>query len=554
MLYFINMRKGKIFYGSLLCGSLLVMSACVDDKYDLDDIDTSTAIKLDNLVVPVNLESIYLDQVLKVDDDDPSNPIIIYNEDGKNKYAIHKGGEFIADPLFLRLLEATSFATINAFPVPLSGNQMEAFSTDYEYVIGAGKVDNSIVRIYKMGISVPMEIDLQFYYNASNGIPEISNLVLSIPDSFTAFYNGNEFTNGEVAVNIVNGKLDNPILVYAIDFENGIEPIGEEGARSLIFSGKIGIKSGNVLSSTENLMANFSMSPFTANEISGEINYQIEAPEFEGVSLEDLPDFLRDGDSKLIIQNPQLYLNFGNPTTADFYTSLIIEPVGNGGETLNFQMDGFKESVILATDFNNLAYANDYPGAMWIDDYEVKTKFPYILYGEGLPEYINFSLGTTYVRGDVLNLTLGENLNVGGKYTFFTPLAFEATSQIIYQKSETDFFGDDMEAVNVTNLQLSAYPSTNLPFDLELIVYPLDKDGNHIYSNGKVVSASGFVKANANGSEILDINLNTPFSGLDGVEYQVKAEFMNDEALSPDQYIKLDKIRAKVTGEYVTKL
>lgn len=550
------MRKRKLSYGSLILGSLVMLSACVDDKYDLDDIDTTTAIKLDNLVVPVNLESIYLDQVLKVDEDDPENPVIIFtNENGKRNYAIKKGGEFTADPLFLKLLEATSYASVKDFTLPVVGNQIQSISTDYEYVIGAGKVDNSIVRIYKMGISIPMEIDLKFSYSASSGVPEISKLVLEIPQSFTAFYNGSEFSNGEVPVNIVNGSLDSTIKVYAMDFgENGIEPTGEPGAKSLVFSGKIGIKSGIVDSSAEGLMAAFSMSPFTANEISGEINYQLETPEFEGVSLEDLPDFLREGESKLIIQNPQLYLNFGNPTTADFYTSLMIEPMGNGGEALNFPMNGFRESVILAADFTDLPYKNDYPGAMWIDDEEVKTKLPYILYGDGLPEYINFSLGTTFVRGDVLNLTLGENLGVGGKYTFFTPLAFNATSQILYQKKETDFFGDDMKDVKVTQLQLSAYPTTNLPFDLELTVYPLDKEGNHIYSNGKEVSASGIVKANANGSEILDINLNNPFTGLDGVEYQVSAVFMDDEALSPDQFIKLDKIRAKVTGEYVTKL
>lgn len=532
-----------------------MLSSCVDDNYDLDDIDTTTAIKFDNLVVPVNLESIYLDQVLKVDDEDPSNPVIIFTDgQGKQRYAIKKGGEFKAEPVFLKLLEATSYASVNSFPLPINGNQIQEITTEYEYLIGAGKVDNSIVRIYKMGLMNPMEINLEFKYSSSNNIPQITNLVLEIPESFTAYYKGAEFTNGEVGVDIVNGELDSPILVYAMDFGNGIEPSGEAGSKSLQFKGNIGIKSGTVNSSADGLMASFSMSPFTANEISGEINYEIETPEFEGISLEDLPDFLREGESSLIIQNPQLYLNFGNPTTADFYTSLIIEPIGNGGETLTFPMDGFSESVILAADYSFLPYVNEYPGAMYLNNEEVTSQLPYILYGEGLPEYINFSLGTSYIRGDVLNLTLGDELNIGGKYTFFSPLAFEASSRILYQKTETDFFGDDMEAVNVTNLELSAFPSTNLPFDLTLTVYPLNKEGNHIYSNGKEISAYGIVKANANGSEILDINLSTPFTGLDGVEYKVSAIFMDDEALSPDQFIKLDHIRAKVTGEYVTKL
>lgn len=544
------MKKRKIYSVPLLLGGLFLFSACTDDNYDLSDIDTTTAIKFDNLVVPVNLDNIYLDQVLKIDDEDPENPVVVYTDGyGKQKYAIKIGGEFRSDPIYISQLTATDYASVNAFPVPTEGKNIVSFATDFQYTIGEGNVDDAIQRIYRMGLINPMEINLHFYYISSIEIPQISELILEIPESFTAFYKGAEFSNGEVSVNIIDGNLDQPVYVYAIDFGGGVEPTGPNGAKNLVFEGKIGIKSGYINSTPEGITADFSLSPFRANEISGAINYGVESPVLEPVSLENLPDFLREGESRLIIQNPQLYIYFGNPTTADFFTNLNIEPLGNGGNAIDVTMKGFQESIILASDTGDLTLAGEYPGAIYQKEESLKN----ILYGEGLPEYINFSLFDTFVRGDVLNLTLGEYLGVDGKYTFFTPLAFGADSQIIYQKSETDFFGDDMKAVNVEHLQLSAYPTTNLPFDVELTVYPLDKEGNHIYSNGKEVMASGLVNAHADGSKILDLNLDTPFTGLDGVEYRVSTIVRNEEALSPDQFIKLDKIRAKVTGEYVTK-
>ena len=548
------MKYVGIYSSLILTGSMLLLTGCTDDKYDLSDIDTTTAIKLNNLVVPVNLESIYLDQVFKIDDDDPSNPLMVFTDNsGKRMFAIKIEGDFSADPVYLNELEAKSYASISSLPLTTNGNNINPGEVSYQYNIGAGEVDNSIERIYRMGLSKPMAINLEMNYANSNSIPEISNLVLIIPESFTATYHGSEFSNGEVPVTMVNGALDEPIYVYALDFGNGVEPTGSEGNKSLVFEGKLGIKSGMVSSTSSGLTANFSMSPFTADQISGAINYGIEAPEFEEVSLEGLPDFLREGDSKLIISNPQIYLNFGNQTGAQFFSQLNINPMGNGGNAVSIPMEPFVQSLILAANVNDLALRNDFPDAILQQDNTGGLQN--VLYGEGLPERIDFSLTDTYLRGDVLNLSLGAEYQIYGNYAFFTPLAFEASSQIIYQDKETDFFGDDMEAVNVTQLQLSAYPTTNLPFEVELTVYPLDKDGNHIKDqNGNVVMASGIVEANANGSRLLDINLNQPFTGLDGVEYRVSAVVMNNESLSPDQFIKLDNIRARVTGEYVTKL
>ena len=60
---------------SLLCRSLLVLgflpivAGCVDDNYDLSDIDTTVGVTVDQLVIPINLDEITLGNIITIDDD-----------------------------------------------------------------------------------------------------------------------------------------------------------------------------------------------------------------------------------------------------------------------------------------------------------------------------------------------------------------------------------------------------------------------------------------------------------------------------------------------------
>ena len=544
------MLNKKIIYSPLLLGCLLSMTSCFDDKYDLDDIDTTSAIKLDNLIVPVRLETIELNDVLKIDDEDPDNPVVVFTaSDGSQYYAIRKNGEFEADPVYIDMIDATSYASISNLPVGVTNGEIQPASIQFEYLIGSGKVDSSIIKVNRLGMNEanPMNIDLRLSYQGSLSLPVVQDLVIVIPKTFTAYYKGQEVVDGRVNVTIKDGQLDQPIKVYAMDFEEegGIIP-GPD--RSLEFTGKIGVASGKVPSGSEGLSAQFSMSPFTADMISGEINYEIEAPEIEPVSLGDLPDFLAEGETNLIISNPQLYLYFGNPVGAPFTGDLKITPYGNGGKGLEETLNPFNETIILAANINDLALVSQYPGAVAQEAKDLQT----ILSGSGLPESIEFKLDNTFMRGVVPNLSLGTDMQINGNYTFFAPLAFEANSQIIYSKKENDFFGDDMKDIEVELLELSCSPETNLPFELTLILYPLDKEGNYIKdASGNVIMAQGHVSPYANGSQDLTLQLRN-FSGLDGVEYRVVVDNMNGETLKPSQTITLNNIRAKVTGKYVT--
>lgn len=524
---------------------VLFINSCVDDKYDLDNLDSTLGVKLDELVVPINMSSVRLDQVLDIDNNDL---IVKYPEDAAPEnqfYAIKKEGGFEADSVFLNYFESKEiYVESKIFPV-VNGSITDAF-TNYSYAIN--DIDESLIYLSYIGMTnVPMQIGLALNDAQTGNNVEVKNLTIKIPENYYATYKGTKVENGIINIgDMPHGVMEEPIYVWNLDYTQN--PLTPEGARLEISGDNLGIVSANIISNTvSNVQMNFSMSSFIADNVSGYIKYYIENPVLADVSLQYLPGFLKDGKSNLILGNPQLYLHLGNPVGSDFYTTLHIEPQGNDGNIFNENLQ-FHSNLILAGNTEELYFGNQYPNSVVKSSEQLK----YILAGNGLPESISFSLIEPYLEGKIENLMLGTDLSVDGNYTFFCPFSFEGDSFLKYQKIETDFFSDDLTKVNVEKLKLEAYPVSDLPFDVTLTVYPLDREGNHIIDkNGEEVKAEGIVEANAKGENPLILELNQPFEGLNGVEFIALIDQLNGETLKPTQYITLNNIRATVSGQYI---
>lgn len=534
------MRKNWIV---LLGCCMLYQSSCTDNNYDLSDIDTTTSIKVDHLTVPVKFGDITLDQVLDMDNDNPDNPIKTFEDsNGKSYYAIEVKGDFMADDIFVEEFEATQPATTDNLPIDNIDGKIKNLITQFSYSVN--DVDPSLVKLYHLGLKESNPIQIQLSLEGNKG--SIDEVVVIIPENFTAFFDGKEVLGNKVYLgSLAAGEISEPIFVYSIDFADGLTPFNGK----MEFHGEIGIESAVVKGEGRGNTVNFLMSPFKVTTISGSIDYEIEAPEFESVSLDGLPDFLKDGESNLVIENPQIYLNFENPLGAPFLTTLQIEPKGNDGKKITKNLSPFVTSIVLAGDTKNLNKSEG-EGAV-IEEWK---DLRYVLAGNGLPDSIDFKLESTYLRGEVINLKLGDYMQVGGNYSFFSPLAFGEGSKILYQKSEKDFFGDDVKDVKISYFQITTLPETNLPLSVELTIYPLDNSGNRILDdNGNYIEANGKVDPYADGRTPLELKNNQNFNGLDGIEYVVTVDDLQGETLRPDQFIRLKDIKAVISGEYITK-
>lgn len=524
------MNISKLYYFGLILGGGLVFTSCIDDKYDLNDVDTTTRIKVEGLVLPINLETVTLDQVFDLDDEDPDNLLkVVKDASGKEYYAIEVEGSFEAKPVDIPVFEAiteTGF-TVDPLEIPVVNSKIQPSVVDFSYLIK--DVDPALKSLSYFQIQKANLLELNVKITPAT--VTMTDVILQLPTGYTATYKNKTYT-GTVPVTVSNGKLDQGVYITEMAFKPSKIVTNSE----LDLDGEIGFQSATVMGA-DKIIAQFTMSDFKADVVSGNFYKEVDSPEIAPIDLNNLPDFLKDGESDLILQNPQLYMYFGALYGAYYNMDLEIKPQGINTRNIDITLDPFQTSIVVAPDVNHLGLPNP------PDKKQEEDELMYILSGTGLPTTIDFSIPVTYLNGDVTKLPLGVPHQIKGDYTFFSPLAFAPGSQIIYTKVEDDFFGEDSEKILVDNLQLTANVSTNLPFAVTLTVYPLDRYGN------RLASASSKISKMAS-KEKLDLNF-SKFQGLDGIEFIVTADNMDGTTLTPSEYIDLTEIRAKVTGEYV---
>lgn len=77
----------------LTFASLLSVTSCMDNNYDLSDIDTNSRFNVNGLTVPVNMDPVKLDLMLDIDDDSD------IKTDANGNYYFQKEGTFTSDPI-----------------------------------------------------------------------------------------------------------------------------------------------------------------------------------------------------------------------------------------------------------------------------------------------------------------------------------------------------------------------------------------------------------------------------------------------------------------------
>ncbi len=150
----------------------LLLTGCIDNKYDLDDIDTTTEIKVNNLVLPINLDVVRLSDIITIDEDSKIKEIDL---DGKKVYAVTESGDFHSDPIKIPGFTAPSPDVADAeatfrHPDANSARRREAgsairygiFSFTPQHIdIKANGIDNSIQEIKEIECN-PINVSIRF--------------------------------------------------------------------------------------------------------------------------------------------------------------------------------------------------------------------------------------------------------------------------------------------------------------------------------------------------------------------------------------------------------
>ena len=619
----------------LLLSSVVTLSffSCINDDYDLSDVDTTVGVKVNDLTIPLNLDEITLKSVLDLGDDSQIKEI-------NGEYAVVENGEFSSEqidipsftikaPVIEPIKEVlaseihidvddliSNSYELTAKKINLGGigsveipDELKIISFDIKdaktsFNIEADDIDPAIVSIDTIGAVAKIRVSLGF-----GGIDkfvetfEIENLKVYLPKGLEATVSGNGKYNKNT------GLLEYDRLVSDKGMEATIEisitDIYADLAGAVLENGYFSF--ANTLSATgtlsiyaRNLKDNININDLLALEkisyecgltfpdgnikittFTGDIQYEVDGINVDPVSMKDIPDLLSQSGTDVKLVNPQIYVELNNPVYEDYkvYATTSLELVPNPNAT----GDQFKVDVKVDAPMNQFCmspnkpdnyYKNKGNGLLDVDftnaEYLPFTNLGNILSGDGLPESIDINVVDPKIPAQhVKNFELGQKLGaVKGTYVFYAPLALAEGSKIKYTDTFDEWNDADIDAIEISKVKVNADMDSDIPFELEVKAFPIDKAGNKIMDNGKVVEGKAYmIDANGKPMDVIPAKANGPIvieiegtvRHLDGIILDAEihgkdAVTSQGNALKPGQHIKLNNLRIQVSGEYVKEL
>lgn len=585
------MIRKQIFKVGLIMAAPLLMSGCIDDNYDLSNIDTTSEFQVKDLVLPMNIDEILLKNIIDVD----GNEQIKIVDDG---YVFIEEGNFSSDnisipkvvieaPVVEPVISTVEIASNipGLLPKDIPSNleihyPIKDQISDFSYETHS--VSDFIVEIDK--VSVDMEVEIKFSISGLEGIVEsftMRNFSLQVPKGLSIEINEGHYDSATGVLTLDDKKyfgneLSYSVKVLGIDIEtSGIEY--NHNTHTILFADKVGIHSGEVvvtaqdfnensnildLPKTIDLTTNINMSDLIINTFTGKIMYTLDGLSIAPVSLENVPELLSQDETNIIMSNPQVYMKFNNPLAqyslqAQAGVTIVTHRDNSKDQKYTLDNDFFVISGNPDNHINTLCMSPTIPDNYYAG-YEDATHVPYsslsyLLSGKGLPKTIEVKIDSPTVPVQhVENISLGQDLGkINGQYTFFAPLDIKSGSAIVYTSTEKGWNDEDIDAITIKTLKVEAYVTNNLPLDITMWGYPVDVNGERINN----VAIDGIDIAANTVDKPMTIFITGEITHLDGITFQATAIAPSTGAdLKPSEYIHLKDMKVTISGNYIKKL
>ncbi|MDE5773690.1 MAG: hypothetical protein K2H86_04450 [Muribaculaceae bacterium] len=590
--------------------ALLMVTGCTDDNYDLDSLDQTVAISVNDLVVPVNVDQLVLNNLIDTSDDF----IEMTDKNGNKYYAFKRSGEFKSDPINIKTftvhepedLEPTSSGAMKDDNVDPDLN----IATDIKYNIDYMRKDFMYkIRDVEDKVKIARQIETDnFYIKISLTVPAgmmqtgdkltFKNLKIKFPKGLWAYDSADknklvsaisnigtyDANTGLLTINnYVTDKAVTDLVLKAqvLDLNPPKGLVNDNG--SIDFENSIIFESGSVILHTTDLgrlpntfdfYAYYDLPTFDVVKFSGYIEYTLEGLNFDPIDLDDMPDVLTDPETRIKIANPQLYLAINNTCTPyNLGGQIGLELVSNrrpgsityklpGDINVSNTVEKNKYSISPAgADLNAIAGYDAADGAVLMPFPELSE----VLYGNeqmgyGIPDNIDVEFTKSDIKGETKHFPLGTEIPaVTGDYQFIAPIALDKGSIIVYT-GETIDWDIDVDDITINTFTLQTTATSDLPIDLNLSAKLYDKNGKEIAKSTEAVLIPAMAE-NAPVKIVLEIENPINLKELDGLKYTAKAAQdkaydnpQNVPAVSPDMHLTLGTLKATVNGRYVTNL
>lgn len=568
----------------------LSFSSCIDDDYDLSDIDTTAEFQVKDLVLPVNIDEIKLQSIIDLPE---GGQIKIVNDE----YVFVQDGEYESSDVSIPqvYLDAPQVpSVVTTVDLSQSGVMPQSlFPSDFElnYPIGeqlsqfsynTSAVSDFIVDMEKIGAD--FNIKIMFSIKGIDDIVDsymLRNFKLQIVPGLDLSLEEGSYDAKTGILSLNDGKHYGPSLEFNMKISgvdiNGAGIDYDHNSHSIVFDGKVGIYSGEIvivaadlkegvnilnIPKTIELHTDFDFSRMLITSFTGRIKYQLDGLDIAPVSLSNIPDILSQEKTDITLVNPQIYLSLNNPVAKynlSAQAGITITANRNNGQSTEHSLDNgyFTIAGTPQNDMNVFCLSPQKPQTYY-EGYESALHVPYsslatVLSGNGLPKSLTITLDDPIVpEQDVKDFALGQSLGIiKGSYMFYSPLELAPQSQIVYRSTEDGWNDEDVDAITIKVLELSALITNELPLDIKITGYPVDVNGNKI--NNVDIEGVNVVAGAVDAP--LTIRITGEITHLDGIAFEaVATQGQEAKALKPSEVIHLKNLRAKVSGNYIKEL
>lgn len=568
--------KGRPLISAVLILTLSGMTtSCIDNSYDLKkDIDATINVGGEYLAFPVgSTEQITLDKIIEIDEGDDLQLV-----DGE--YRLLKEGT--VDDAKTDVKKVTVKGRDNQINEITAANEHSAL---YDGVIetdidekgdidaDADNIDDAVKEIGSLKADKPTDLILKLTLKGNLNYESIqTELKVTFPD-FLEFAPDNKLKNNVLTLTLDNGDLplnrtyEYPLKLTGFHFSSepgkGREVINNQLTihDQVTITGKAFVTvDGDILAGTSlTIVPVVTLADMEVQSVTGIIQPTIDETG-SNISLNNLPDFLKDDAVELDITNPIFTFIAENPLDApivlngEMYGSkdgkkiegstvvigenstdkipIILKPNSTTTISLSRLGSGGPEGAenIKVSDINNLI--------------------------KKIPDVVDVKLQPAVTYDEYYTVELGKTYSMSSSYDIDIPLSFGSKLKIVYKDSINDLHSD-LEDIDFKKAVIAINADNTIPLELEV------KEGNVTakdMSGAKIdaikVTVDGTIKESKDGKEVAPSQLTITLeetqkgaiSNLEELVFKVTAvpgQAINVQ-LRGDQWMQLKDMKLRV--------
>lgn len=486
-----KVKKMSPLWGFLLSFPLWTVS-CVDNKYDLDkDIDMTVNVGGEYLTIPAgSSDTAYLSKIIEVEEGD-----ILQPDATTRVYHLTKKDDINVEPTTVKEVTVGATTTdleaieiVNNTGVSFSEAEVSAdITTSGDFEATANDIDEALKELGSLRVKTPVDLNLTIDFNISGGDltfnqVKANKLKIVFPD-YIVFKDDegiqdNELILDEEVLSVNGSSYTRTLKVEGYKFgdaaDSGRKPNAEG---SLTIEGNISMEGDVVTSGISGtgalaLVPKAVLEEMNINSVTGVIQPKIEA-ETTKIELNDLPDFLKDEDTRLDITNPVILLKADNPLETDVEIDAVLTPKKNNvnieGHEVKIGTGYGQNKVALIPGTNIIALSRT--GECSIEGVTENIKVEDINnLLETIPDDIDVNLQPIVRNENYYNAELGKEYDLPASYEVDVPLSFEQGLNIVYNDSVQDLNKDlnDLDKVSLKNAKIMLSVDNAIPLKLQL--------------------------------------------------------------------------------------